>query len=75
MGVRNELSDVEIEQLRHDICPDCKSAHGFVGGPRGGIGQNIFCTECHAGFNVAYPRMVIWGQRIGPKEAPHAEGH
>ena len=66
MNHRNELSDVEIEQVRHDICPDCKSPAGLVPGPRGGIGQNVFCSACHAGFNVAYPRMVIWGQRIGP---------
>jgi hypothetical protein len=53
-----------LEALRRDQCPDCGWL-GFRGGPRGGAGQNIFCLHCSAGFNVAFPRHIIFVQRIG----------
>jgi hypothetical protein len=63
------MNDAELEQhqiimaLQRDQCPDCKRL-GFVGGPRGGAGQNIFCANCGAGFNVALPRSIVMAERI-----------
>jgi hypothetical protein len=57
-------SDEELlAPLRHDICPDC-GAKPLRAGPRGGVGQNIFCDGCGAGFNVVYPRYIVMAQRI-----------
>jgi hypothetical protein len=52
-----------IASLQRDQCPDCNE-HGFVDGPRGGAGINIFCAHCGSGFNVALPRAVFMVQRI-----------
>jgi ribosomal protein S27AE len=45
--------------LSNDQCPDC-GAVGFRDGPRGGLSQNIFCTSCGNGFNVAPTRRYVW---------------
>jgi len=58
--------DRVIDALRRDTCPDCGNL-GFDGGPRGGSGQNIFCSDCGSGFNVATPRYIIFAQRIGKR--------
>jgi hypothetical protein len=52
-----------IASLQRDQCPDCNEL-GFVDGPRGGAGINIFCAHCGNGFNVALPRAVFMVQRI-----------
>ena len=53
------LSEADVALIRANQCPVCKN-FGFIPGPRGGAGQNIFCCNpgCRAGFNVA-PRHNI----------------
>jgi hypothetical protein len=63
----SDLTAREIDSLRTDTCPDCKGHRGFEPGPRGGAGQNVFCVSCGQGFNIVYPRYVIWAQRIGKR--------
>jgi hypothetical protein len=63
------MTDAEIDMLRIDQCPDCKSMAGLVGGPRGGAGRNIFCDECGAGFNVAQPRFIMFAERISARRS------
>lgn len=63
------MPDEDIEMLRRDVCPDCLSSDGFTSGPRGGASQDIFCTACGEGFNICFPRMIIWGQRIGKRRS------
>lgn len=57
------MNEKQMHDLRDDVCPDC-GHHGLRPGPRGGAGQNIFCDQCHAGFNVAYPRYIVMAERI-----------
>lgn len=52
-----------VDALRRNVCPDCGNL-GLDAGPRGGAGQNIFCPNCGAGFNVAWPRYIVMAQRI-----------
>jgi hypothetical protein len=63
IGDYGALGNRELELLRGDKCPDCRSKD-LAPGPRGNVGQNIFCSACGAEFNIVYPRYVIWGQRI-----------
>jgi DNA-directed RNA polymerase subunit RPC12/RpoP len=63
IGDYGALGNRELELLRGDECPDCRSKD-LAPGPRGNVGQNIFCSTCGAEFNIVYPRYVIWGQRI-----------
>jgi hypothetical protein len=56
---------VEIEALRRSTCPDCFA--DLRDGPRGGAGQNLFCTACGEGFNVSFPRFILFAHRIGKK--------
>jgi hypothetical protein len=58
------MNEIEIDALRRDQCPDCKSLAGLDPGPRGGAGQNIFCRSCGSGFNVAWPRHIMFAERI-----------
>ena len=47
------LSDDErmIEALDRNECPDCGAKSPFLGGPCGGMSQNILCDECGSEFN------------------------
>ncbi len=58
------MPDAEINILRRDECPDCKSKTGFKPGPRAGGSQTIFCIDCGAGFNVGQSRFIVFAQRI-----------
>jgi hypothetical protein len=57
------MAERTIHHLRMDRCPNCES-HTLHGGPRGGAAQNLFCTACGAGWNVAPPRYIMFAQRI-----------
>ena len=59
----HNLNEDQIAMLRRDLCADC-GMQALKPGPRGGAGQNLLCERCGAGFNVAFPRYVIWAQRI-----------
>jgi len=63
------LSDEDVGSLRRGQCPACKN-WGFIPGPRGGAGQNIYCCNpvCRAGFMVAPRHNIHLAQRVG--EAP-----
>jgi len=70
MKTKQEMDDetMMIDALRQDVCPDCGETEGFVDGPRGGAGRNIFCKHCRAGFNVAWPRHILFAHRIGKQQ-------
>src|SRR3989344_3741158 len=37
-------------------CPDCHSPlKKFLGGPKGGMSQNVLCSGCHSEFNICPP--------------------
>lgn len=38
-------------------CPYCSSTR-FVAGPRGGLSQNVTCTQCSAAFNIVLPYVI-----------------
>jgi hypothetical protein len=48
----DRLTDYELEMVRKNVCPDCEH-EGFLGGPCGGMAQNIKCAndECGSRFN------------------------
>lgn len=62
-----EEVDLFVTVAIHDTCPDC-GGKGFLGGPEGGMSQNIFCRniECRSGFNLT-PFSATQGlcERIG----------
>jgi len=58
--------EADLEAIQANRCPDCGN-HGFIGGPRGGAGQNIYCAnpQCRAAFMVAPRGRVMLVQRVG----------
>lgn len=62
----DHLTDAEIKLLASNQCPACKN-FGFIGGPRGGAGQNIYCAnpQCRAAFMVAPRKAIMLAQRVG----------
>ncbi len=56
----------EIELLRNNRCPKCRN-WGFIPGPRGGAGQNIFCSnpECKAAYAIAPRHDIQIAQEVG----------
>lgn len=54
----------ELEPLRQARCPDCDGEE-FLGGPEGGICQNIKCEGCGSKFNVAIVLgNLVFAERI-----------
>lgn len=54
----------------NDTCPDC-GHKGFLGGPSGGMSQNVYCgnVHCRSGFNVtAFSATQGLCERIGKIE-------
>jgi hypothetical protein len=47
-----------IEAARAGRCPRC-GAHGLVAGPWGGESRNVYCSICHAGWNLQGVRFGI----------------
>lgn len=41
----------DCEAIRKGVCPDCGSAE-LLGGPSGGMSQNVLCNHCLSEFNV-----------------------
>jgi len=64
--------DADLFAIINNRCPDCGN-YGFIGGPRGGAGQNIFCAnpECMAAFMVAPRKAPMIVQRVGKAEECH----
>lgn len=58
--------DADAESIAKNRCPVC-SNWGFIEGPRGGAGQNIFCANptCRSSFNVAPRHKIVMVHRIG----------
>jgi hypothetical protein len=65
MMMRGAEADRATHAINNNQCPDCRN-YGFVPGPRGGAGRNIFCANpgCRAGFNVAPLDHVMLVERI-----------
>jgi hypothetical protein len=59
-----DLSEEELEWLRKEQCPDCRSYRGFLRGPRAGLAVNVKCAnpECGSRFNVG--PLLLGAQRI-----------
>lgn len=64
------MSDADIEMVRQNQCPACGN-FGFIPGPRGGAGQNVYCANpaCRAAYLVA-PRHDIHLVERMPEAAP-----
>jgi len=60
------LTDSEVATLKANQCPVCKN-WGFIPGPRGGAGQNIYCANprCRAAFMVAPRHNIVIAERVG----------
>lgn len=54
-----EPIDPILESLSKGICPDC-GGKKFWGGPHGGMGQNIICSNCKSSFNCAPMEDCNW---------------
>jgi hypothetical protein len=63
------MVEADIETVRQNRCPRCGN-WGFIAGPRGGAGQNIYCCnpECRAAFMVAPRHRIAFVEHVG--EAP-----
>jgi len=63
------MSEADVELIRANQCPACKN-WGFIPGPRGGAGQNVYCANpsCRAAFMVAPRHNICMAERVG--EAP-----
>ena len=48
----NRVSDDELECVRENKCPDCKSQDLIAKGPSAGLCVNVMCTECESKFNI-----------------------
>jgi hypothetical protein len=58
--------DVELTAWfkQHECCPDCGS-NEFIGGPRGGLAQNMTCSGCGSEYNIArYDGAIFMVDRI-----------
>ena len=67
------IADEKIVALiKSNRCPDCGN-YGFIGGPRGGAGQNIYCCnpECRAAFMVAPRKSILMVQSVGKAPECH----
>ena len=72
------LTADQIASLQDGKCPDCLGGD-LVGGPRGGLGQNIACRHCGAEFNVARATLdhgqpggpVVMAHRNSAREGPN----
>jgi hypothetical protein len=54
-----------IYWFNHGRCPDCLGAK-ILGGPRGGLSQNVTCGDCGQRFNVAsWQGQVFYVERLG----------
>ena len=40
--------------VKKNTCPDCKVKGQWLGGPCGGLAQNIKCANCGSRFNVTF---------------------
>jgi hypothetical protein len=60
------MSDADLETIRRNQCPACKN-WGFIPGPRGGAGQNLYCAnpECRAAFMVAPRHNIALAEVVG----------
>ena len=60
------MSEADVLLIRHNQCPACKN-FGFIPGPRGGAGQNIYCANphCRAAFMVAPRHNIVMAERVG----------
>jgi hypothetical protein len=60
------LTDSEVATVKANQCPVCKN-WGFIPGPRGGAGQNIYCAnpKCRAAFMVAPRQNIMLAERVG----------
>ena len=70
------LTAWERHELERNRCPDCGTAE-LLGGPRGGMMQNIKCASqtCGSMFNVGRIDSGIIGERISPPSPKKDEGH
>lgn len=54
---REDVVDSEpyaVEHFNGEVCPLC-SGRELIGGPRGGLAQNICCADCHTEYWYAPP--------------------
>jgi hypothetical protein len=61
------MTDAEVELIRKNQCPVCKN-WGFIPGPRGGAGQNIYCANpnCRASYMVwRHATISSWLEYVG----------
>jgi len=64
--MKSENDEITEYMRKYERCPDCGGSD-FMGGPSGGMCQNIMCAGCGARFNMS-PFGV---ERIGdPKPTP-----
>lgn len=58
------LDAADLAKLAANQCPACGN-FGFIGGPRGGAGQNLYCANpnCRAIFTVAPRHNIVMAER------------
>lgn len=63
------VPETGVAMIRSNQCPACGN-WGFIPGPRGGAGQNIYCANphCRTAFMVAPRHDIQMAERVG--EAP-----
>lgn len=63
------MNDADVAMIRGNQCPTCRN-WGFLPGPRGGAGQNIYCAnpDCRAAYMVAPRHNIAIVEYVG--EAP-----
>jgi hypothetical protein len=63
-------NDETVAIIRANRCPACTN-WGFIAGPRGGAGQNIYCANpnCRAAFMIAPRHDIAIAQRVGLADA------
>jgi len=66
------VTDDALALIRSNRCPLCKN-WGFIPGPRGGAGQNIYCCnpECRAAFMVAPRHNIVFAQHVDKAPENH----
>lgn len=60
------MSEVAVSSIRNNKCPACGN-FGFIAGPRGGAGQNIYCANpaCRVAFMVAPRHNIAMAESVG----------
>ena len=60
------MSDADVAMIRENQCPTCGN-WGFLPGPRGGAGQNIFCANpgCRSAYMIAPRHNIVLAELVG----------